>query len=280
MEIPFFHEFSSEIDRHCIATIQSNFSPNIIFGDVKERKLADIPDIDLYVCGFPCQSFSIAGKREGFQDPRGTVFWECLRVIRAKKPIIFILENVKGLLSINGGETFRTILTKLERLRVYNVYWKVLNTADYGIPQSRKRVFIVGILKKNEKCKFEWPKPIPCRSLENFVDWKDIATHTISLRQQNQLQMANRQAFFIDLNFNFHTYPNAHNVCPTLTTHTQLFNCKIHRMMNLNEFLMLQGFPLDFICTKSASKMKSLIGNSMSVNVLTCLFKSIFRTIS
>lgn len=93
LTVPFVHEFSSEIDKHCIASIRANYDPKIIFGDMTKRKLKDI---DLYVCGFPCQPFSDAGKRQGVKDPRGTIFWECLRVIRYKKPTFFILENVKG----------------------------------------------------------------------------------------------------------------------------------------------------------------------------------------
>ncbi|NCY26811.1 MAG: DNA (cytosine-5-)-methyltransferase, partial [Alphaproteobacteria bacterium] len=116
LKIPFSHEFSSEIDKHCISTIRANFNPKIIFGDMTTRDIRQVPDIDLYVCGFPCQPFSMAGKRQGEQDPRGTVFYECLRVIKNKKPMIFILENVIGLLSIDGGKTFKTILRELERL--------------------------------------------------------------------------------------------------------------------------------------------------------------------
>ena len=279
MKIPFSHEFSSEIDKHCIATIKANFNPKIIFGDMMNRKLKDIPDIDLYVCGFPCQPFSLAGKRDGVRDPRGTIFWECLRVIRYKKPMIFVLENVKGLLCIDGGETFKTMISELKKLKVYSVYWKVLNTADYGIPQSRKRVFIVGILKKNEKEGFEWPIPVPCRSLEEFVDWDDIIMSTITQRQKTQLQTIKKTAYFIDLNFNFHTYPNSDKICPTLTAHNQVFNCKLRRLMNVKEFLQLQGFPIDFRYTVSHSRIKQQLGNSMSVNVLVCLFKSIFQTL-
>jgi DNA (cytosine-5)-methyltransferase 1 len=155
LKIPFVHEFSSEIDKYCISTIKANFNPKIIFGDMKQRKLKDIPDIDMYVCGFPCQPFSIAGKRDGIHNPRGTIFWECLRVIKYKKPIIFVLENVKGLLSIDNGETFKNMMDELKKIKIYNVDWKILNTADYGIPQSRKRVFIVGIRKKYQSGEFK-----------------------------------------------------------------------------------------------------------------------------
>ena len=86
LKIPFRHEFSSEIDKHCIESIKANYKPKKIFGDMKKRKLKDIPDIDLYVCGFPCQPFSMAGERKGTDDSRGTIFYECLKVIRNKKP--------------------------------------------------------------------------------------------------------------------------------------------------------------------------------------------------
>ena len=279
MKIPFSHEFSSEIDKHCISTIKANFNPKIIFGDMKQRKLKDIPDIDLYVCGFPCQPFSIAGKRYGINDPRGTIFWECLRVIKYKKPIIFILENVKGLLSINQGETFKCMMDELKKIKIYNVDWKVLNTADYGIPQSRKRVFIVGIRKKYQKKIFEWPRPIPCRPLEEFVDWNDKSKKALSNRYQNQLKLIKKTAYFIDLGFNFHTYPNSEKICPTLTTHNQLFNCKLKRLMNINEYIKLQGFPLTFTNIISNNQFKKQLGNSISINVLIFLFKSIFQTI-
>jgi DNA (cytosine-5)-methyltransferase 1 len=277
LKIPFSHEFSSEIDKHCIATIRANFSPKIIFGDITQRKLKDIPDIDLYVCGFPCQPFSMAGKREGVRDARGTIFWECLRVIRYKKPMVFILENVRGLLSIDGGETFRTIIAELEKIRVYNVRWKVLNTADYGIPQSRKRVFIVGILKKNEKHKFEWPQPIPCRPLTEFVDWGDRTNdaHQLFPCEKKMLSRISNTSLFVDLSFRFHHYPNSHYMCPTVIAREKLWCVPLLRYANIKEYLKLQGFLMSI---KATSLKKKHIGNAISVNVLEHLFKSIFQT--
>lgn len=118
---------------------------------MKKRKIKDIPDIDLYICGFPCQPFSMAGERKGTEDSRGTIFYECLKVIRNKKPNYFILENVKGLITIDKGNTFKEILQSLKNLKIYNVEWKVLNTKDYGIPQNRERIFIIGIKKSLKK---------------------------------------------------------------------------------------------------------------------------------
>lgn len=145
----------------------------MLFGDICKRNIKDIPYIDMYECGFPCQPFSVAGKRKGTKDSRGTIFWECLQVIQYKKPMIFILENVRGLLSIDQGKTFQSMMDELNKIKISHVDWKILNTADYGIPQSRKRIYIVGILKKSLKTEFKWPEPIPCKPLECFVDQND-----------------------------------------------------------------------------------------------------------
>jgi len=276
LKIPFTHEFSSEIDKHCVATINANFTPKVIFGDMTQRKLKDIPDIDLYVCGFPCQPFSIAGKREGTRDPRGTIFWECVRVIRYKKPMVFVLENVRGLLSIDGGETFKTMIQELEKLKIYNLHWKVLNTADYGIPQSRKRVFIVGIRKENDKKRFEWPVPIPCRPLEEFVDWDDMNEEEVNQSFKKTVQLNDSKCIFLDVGFR-KKYSNYH-LCPTLLQSLNIWCIPLKRRMNVKEYLKLQGFPLIFNYNISHSKIKKQIGNSMSVNTLTHLFKNIFQT--
>lgn len=108
-----------------------------------------MPDFDLLCAGFPCQSFSIAGKRRGFEDARGTLFFEIARILKAKQPAFFILENVPGLLSHDEGRTFTTILSTLSELG-YDVQWQVLNSKYFGVPQSRKRVYIIGYL--DPKC--------------------------------------------------------------------------------------------------------------------------------
>ena len=181
LRIPFRHIFSSEIDKFCIQSIKANYNPDIIFGhkeglypngDITKRLISDVPDIDLYVAGFPCQPFSTAGKRKGFLDNRGNVFFSCLEVIRVKKPTYFILENVRGLLHHNKGETWKVIWRELCKLTNYHVEWKVLNTKDYGIPQNRERVFIIGI-KSSVPVKFNWPEKIRMNKLENFIDWTD-----------------------------------------------------------------------------------------------------------
>ncbi len=117
----------------------------LFFEDARKIVPEELPDIDLICGGFPCQSFSIAGKRGGFEDARGTLFFEIARIARVKRPKYLLLENVPGLLSHDGGRTFATILTSLSELG-YDVCWQVLNSANFGVPQSRKRVFIIGYL--------------------------------------------------------------------------------------------------------------------------------------
>jgi DNA (cytosine-5)-methyltransferase 1 len=282
MKIPFIHEFSSEIDTYCVRTIQANFCPKIIFGDIMKRNLKDIPDIDMYVCGFPCQPFSFAGYRQGTDDPRGIVFVECLKVISYKKPILFVLENVRGLLTIDKGRTFKNIIRSLESLECYSVHWKILNTADYGIPQSRKRVFIVGILKTYQKKPFLWPTPIPMEPLENYIDYKDqrITGMPNNFIVSNMCNIINKNSIFINLGFPKHSHTQADVLCPCITTGCHsMYNYRLKRAMNMNEIMSLQGIQQPFHIVVSKSQLRKQVGNSISVNVLLHLFKNIFQTL-
>jgi len=135
----------SEIDKYAIQIYEKQFPNHKNYGDITKIDTATIPDFDCFVGGFPCQAFSIAGKRRGFNDTRGTLFFECARIIRDKRPRNFVLEIVKGLLSHVKGETFKTIIRTLDELG-YFVEWQVLNSKNFGIPQNRERVFIVGHL--------------------------------------------------------------------------------------------------------------------------------------
>lgn len=137
--------FSSEIDKYARKIYEKNFGVEP-YGDIKQINEYDIPNHNLLVGGFPCQAFSIAGKRAGFDDIRGTLFFEIARIARAKRPEILLLENVRGLLSHDKGRTFEVILKTLDDIG-YDVEWQVLNSKNYGIPQNRERVFIVGHLR-------------------------------------------------------------------------------------------------------------------------------------
>lgn len=134
----------SEIDKYAIQVYNKHFKHKN-YGDCTKIITSELPDFDLLVGGFPCQAFSIAGKRRGFDEARGTLFFDIARILADKKPRNFILENVKGLLSHDGGRTFTTIIRILSTMG-YFVEWQVLNAKNFGVPQNRERVFIVGHL--------------------------------------------------------------------------------------------------------------------------------------
>lgn len=138
--------YVNEWDKYAANTYEKNFGHRPDTRSITDVYTDEIPDHDLLVGGFPCQSFSIAGKRGGFNDTRGTLFFDIARILKAKKTRYFILENVKGLLSHDNGQTFRTIIATLDELG-YDLQWQVLNSKNFGVPQNRERVFIVGHLR-------------------------------------------------------------------------------------------------------------------------------------
>jgi DNA (cytosine-5)-methyltransferase 1 len=143
--IQFHHVFSSEIDKYTVKTCKANYpEPDIRYTDLISRDHSALPDIDLYVCWFPCQSFSGLGKKLGMEDVRGTIMFHCISVIKLKQPKFFILENVRGFMTNNKGETMKLLISELE-LSGYTLHHKLLNTKDFGLPQNRPRVYFVGI---------------------------------------------------------------------------------------------------------------------------------------
>ena len=136
----------SEIDKYAIQIYQHHFPEHKNYGNITTINAEELPDFDLLVGGFPCQAFSIAGKRKGFDDTRGTLFFDLARILRAKQPRLFLFENVKGLQSHDNGKTFATIIATLNELG-YDCQWQVLNSKNHGVPQNRERVFIIGNLR-------------------------------------------------------------------------------------------------------------------------------------
>lgn len=165
---------TSEIKPYAIKTLQHNFKHDYLAGDIFEIRNEFIPDFDFLLGGFPCQPFSASGKRQGFMDTRGTLFFEIERILRAKKPYGFVLENVEGLVKHDLankndeiGRTLSTILYTLEHDLGYKVSWKVFDSLEFGLPQSRKRIFIVGTL--NDKIDLTGNRPV-LKKLDSILD--------------------------------------------------------------------------------------------------------------
>lgn len=171
----------SEIDRYAIQIYEKHFGGHKNYGDATKIDPATLPEFDFLVGGFPCQSFSIAGKRRGFEDTRGTLFFEIARVLKEKQPRLFLLENVKGLLNHDGGKTFTTILKTIDELG-YDAEWQVLNSKYFGVPQNRERVFIIGHLRGESGRQI-----FPIRENDSKIgeDIKRIA-HNDTFRRYNQ----------------------------------------------------------------------------------------------
>ncbi len=288
LQIPHKHMWSSDIDKYVIQSIKANYEPEILFGDpdgpypdgdITKRDNSILPDIDLYVAGFPCQPFSIAGQRKGFSDKRGNVFWSCLDVIKTKRPKYFILENVRGILwndkenkKYKYGKTWNTIWTALQGLEEYGYYvrWKILNTRDYGIPQNRQRVFMVGKLGGD----FHWPAPTEMDNIREYVDWNNKNVQPLPPRLITYLETYPIKAIFIDASFPRHPHPNAAKWCSCIITSNRLWCLPMHRFASVAEITKLQGFE-NFYIVVSANQIKKQLGNSMSVNVVTALFNEL-----
>lgn len=136
----------SEIDKYACKVFEHHFKGVKNYGDITKIEAEGLPDFECLVGGFPCQAFSIAGKRGGFTDTRGTLFFDLARILRAKQPRLFVFENVKGLVNHDNGRTLKTIIATLDELG-YNCQWQVLNSKNFGVPQNRERIIIVGHLR-------------------------------------------------------------------------------------------------------------------------------------
>ena len=161
--------FSSEWDKHSQATYQANYG-DMPSGDITKISAKDIPNHDILFAGFPCQAFSISGKRKGFEDTRGTLFFDVARIVKEKRPKMFLLENVKNLARHDNGNTLEVILATLNELD-YKVYYKVLRASDFGVPQARERIYIVGF--KDHGVDFSFPEPT-----DNLTVVADILEHS------------------------------------------------------------------------------------------------------
>jgi DNA (cytosine-5)-methyltransferase 1 len=282
LNIPFQHKWSCEIDKFARQSIEANYKPEKMYLDITKRKHALLPDIDMYVCGFPCTPFSLMGEKKGSADARSNIMYHCIKVIQKKLPKIFILENVKNFKFIEDGGPFHYLLKQLQSIKdnnkscVYSVYNEVLNTKDYGIPQNRERLFIIGIRKDIQVLDFSTPEKIQTKPLDNFIIDKAIhPRQTTSKVIEEKLKKKNYAGDHICC---CDTFSIMNGICPTLTLSgcKYMYHSTYNRYLDYKECLMLQGFPQDFTKVVSDVKMCNQIGNSMSVNVLKAIIEKIF----
>jgi len=280
-DLSFTHVFSSEIDKYALQYIKDNHNPNIIFGDMTKRNINDVPDIDLYVSGFPCQPFSRANKFKTSVDPRLNLFNNCLEVIRNKKPKIFILENVKTLATLNNGKYFNEILEILNSLNIYHIHWKVINSKDCGIPQCRDRLYIIGISREYSKYDFLFPEKKQMKDIKDFIDDTDNTIMEIKKCNETLFQNIPNNSVFIDIGFREAKFPNSNKWAPCITAQPNMWCVPKNRKANIKEYLNLQGFPTKNIVQNiSDHQFKKKIGNSMTVDVIEGLLINCFKSIN
>lgn len=275
---------TSEIDPYAQETYRNNFGSDNINGDIFSINENDVPDHDILLAGFPCQAFSKSGKKLGFADPRGTIFFEIMRIIRAKKPSVLFFENVPDLLTHDNGNTFRTIYGLLEA-EGYDVFYKILNTKDFGLPQRRKRIFIVAF---REPVFFSFPTP-PCTPTRvGDILEPDNASFTISDRlwagfQERKIRnKANGKGF----GYQMVTEDSPFTGTIPAQYYKDGVQCLIHqegknpRRLSPRECFRLQGFPDSFIIPASKKQAYKQAGNSVSIPVIEAIANQIKKVLS
>lgn len=280
LKVPFQHVFSSEIDQYARQSLLANSEPEILYEDLTKRDHARVPDIDIYVCGFPCQPFSLMGKKKGSNDPRSNIMLHCIEVIKQKAPKVFILENVKNFRFMESSAPFNYLITQLTKDSKYNIYHDIYNTKDYSIPQNRERIYIIGIRKDIQKKEFVKPKSTKMKPLESFIIDKTIYDNTRISKSLRANIEKTEQLYDNYVVTPYSYYFPIKDISPTLTTQCHsYFLKKYNRNLLPVECLLLQGFKNTFKQVVSNTQLYKQIGNSMSVNVVKIIFKEIIRCI-
>lgn len=259
--------FSSDIDEYACQSYEANFGERPS-GDITKVRAQDVPDHDLLFAGFPCQPFSIIGLGKGFEDTRGTLFFEIARILAEKKPKAFVLENVKRLVSHEKGKTFKKILQTLRELGYY-VDYKILNALDCGLPQKRERVIIVGA---NVPFHMTWPEKVKNGKklkdvLEKNVPLKYYASQTIVERRKAAHRSDYRPAIWHEnKSGNISSYPYSCALRAGASYNYLLVDGE--RRLTPREMLRLQGFPDSFKIALGDSHIRKQAGNAVPVNMI------------
>tara|TARA_Y100000996_G_scaffold313588_1_gene249802 strand:+ start:11431 stop:12366 length:936 start_codon:yes stop_codon:yes gene_type:complete len=288
LNISFDHEFSCDCDIHVQNTIKANFKPKILYDNIFNRDISNIPDIDLYIAGFPCQPFSTINQhREGFNEinKKGIIFFECLKILQYKNPNYFIFENVIGLLTHNKKKTFGVIQAELNKLP-YTVSYLIFNPTDFNIPQDRRRLYMIGIHNSlNKSVNFTTNISLN-RTIRDFFDDTTIGNKHALLRPKKlkiledkiiEKKINETDDWIINLNTSGGPFATAKkDICPCIiTTSFMYYITSLQRFLTINELMKLQGFPSDFKIVVPKIQAFKQCGNSMCIPILEFIFKQI-----
>ena len=284
--------FANDIIKASKEAYDLNFNHKLTLGDINEIDNNDIPSHDILTAGFPCQPFSIAGKREGFNDERSNVFWKILSIIDHHKPKCIILENVKNLLTHDNKKTFTIIKEQLET-RGYLIKYKILNTANItGIPQNRERIYIVALKSKDiyDKFNLDFPK-IEKKEITDLleVNIPDKYYYTDKSKIWDLLSKSVTKQNCVYQYRRVYVRENKSNVCPTLTANMGsgghnvpiILDNKGIRKLTPKECFNFQGFPSSYkLPPLSDSNLYKLAGNSVSVPIVKLIADRLINLLS
>lgn len=269
--------FTSEFDKFSQQTYEANFG-EMPSGDITQINEEDIPAHDVLLAGFPCQAFSNAGLKKGFEDTRGTLFFDIARILKYHQPKAFLLENVKGLKGHNKGETLKTIIRILNSMN-YNLSIEVLNAKHFGLPQNRERIFIIGF---KDVINFQFPRaPMMSTRLGNILHKNTSDKFTISdkiwLSHQKRKERAKAKGY----GFGYSLFDRDASHTSTISARYYKDGSEIlikqkdknPRMLSPREAARLQGFPDSFKIPVSKGQAYKQFGNSVSINVIRAIAK-------
>ncbi|TKJ18828.1 MAG: repressor LexA [Promethearchaeota archaeon Loki_b32] len=287
--------FANDINKQCKKTYDANFKKSkLIVEDIKKLGINDLPKFDFLLAGFPCQAFSIAGYREGFNDKkgRGNLFFDIIKILKARKPKGFLLENVKNLKGHDDGKTFKIIRETLGNLG-YHIKEKTLNSMHYGnVPQNRERIYILGFRNKKFTEKFNFPEKIPLTKtiedmLEKNIDKKYYYNDKPLFKKLKEYKFLKNKVYQWRRQY---IRENKKGVCPTLTANMGtgghnvpiIKDSKGVRKLTPRECLRLQGFPDNFKLPSNLpdSALYKQIGNSVTVTVIERIARAINKAIN
>jgi DNA (cytosine-5)-methyltransferase 1 len=271
--------FSSEWNKFSQMTYEENYKETPK-GDITQINEKSIPRFDILLAGFPCQPFSNAGLKKGFEDSRGTLFFDIVRIINHHKPRVVFLENVKGFMKHDNGKTFSTVKRILEE-QGYHIHYNILNAKDFGVPQNRERIYIIGFL---DDVDFKFPKPTKKTvKFGDILDKEVDAKYTISDKLWAGHQRRKKEHKKKGNGFGYSIFDETSGYTSTISARYYKDGSEIlikqegknPRKLTPREAARLQGFPEDFKIPVSDTQAYRQFGNSVAVPVITALAKAI-----